>query len=532
MSNKAKELIFEEEARWKLSEGIKKLADVVSFTLGPKGRSVGLDKGFGSPVVTSDGNLIVKDIELQDQYENMGVKMAHELASKIKEHCGDGTTTAVVLLNAFVQEGIRNITAGASPILLKRGIDKAIHTVIEKLKKESIPVKSYEETKNIATASASGDTEIGQLIADALKKVGKNGVVTIEEAKGTETLVENVEGMQFDRGYISPYLCTNQEKMTVEMKSPAILIVEKKIHAIQDILGILQSVASKGKDLLIIAEDIEGEALATLVINKIRGTLKVAAVKAPGFGDRRKAMLEDIAVITGGTLISEDIGMQLKEATADMLGEADSILITKDTTTIVHGKGDKEAIQDRIKSIENQIENTTSDYDKEKLLERKAKLAGGVAVIRVGAHTESELKQKKQAFEDSLHSTLAALEEGVVVGGGLALFHASSHIDLSDLKGDEKTGALLVKKGCLMPMKQIISNAGLDSSVLIEQIQQKKGKQGFNAHTEKLEDLFQAGIIDPTKVIIHAIMHAASTAGIVLLSEVLMGDAPQEDEKQ
>jgi chaperonin GroEL len=407
----AKEIIFEQEARDKLAKGIQKLADAVRPTLGPKGRNVGIEKSWGAPSITNDGNSIVKDIELKDQFENMGVALAKEVASKLKDKCGDGTTTGTILLDTLVQQGIKYIAAGASPIGLKRGIDKAVEAVVAELEKKSIPVKGSEDTKNIATASASGITEIGDFITQAIDKVGKEGVVTIEEAKGTETSIEMVEGMQFDRGFISAYFVTHQDKMTVEMSNPAILIVDKKIASIQEILPILQTVATAGRELLIIAEDLEADVLATLVVNKIRGILKVAAVKAPGFGDRRKAMLQDIATLTNGTLVSEEAGIYLKDATASVLGSCDHLIITKETTTLVGGKGDRAEIEGRIKQIEKEYEKTTSSYDKEKLLERKAKLKGGVAVIRVGAATEPELKQKKQMFEDSLNSTKAALED-------------------------------------------------------------------------------------------------------------------------
>lgn len=526
-----KELIFEEEARNKLREGIDKLADVVGVTLGPKGRNVGLQASWGAPTVTNDGNSIVKDIELKDQYANMGVSLGKEVASKMKEKCGDGTTSSILLLRALVQNGVKNIASGASPITLKRGMDKAVDAIIEEIEKTAIAIKNENETKNIAIASASGNGDIGEMIADAFKKVGKEGVISIEEGKATDTTVEMVEGMQFDRGYLSSYFCTNAEALTVEMSDAKILITDKKISSVQEILPILQAVASTASELILIAEDIEGDALSTLVVNKLRGTLKVAAVKAPGFGDRRKALLEDIAILTGGTLISEETGTALKDATIEMLGSAEKVLINKEKTTIVGGKGSSEAIQARIKQIEAESSNATSSYDKEKLEERKAKLSGGVAVIRVGAASEPEMKQKKQMFEDSLNSTRAAIEEGIVIGGGCALLRAakSAVLNLSD---EEAIGAQIVLKACEAPFKQIVSNTGFDSSVLLDEVLKADLNFGFNALSEKVEDLIQAGVVDPAKVIKNALRFAVSSAGIVLLSEVLMGNAPEEEEKK
>lgn len=527
-----KEIIFEEEARKKLAKGIKQLADAVSATLGPKGKNVGLEKSWGAPTITNDGNSIVKDIELADQYENMGVAMAKEVASKLKEKCGDGTTTGTLLLNSLVQEGVKFITSGASPINLKRGIDKAVEAIIKDLDKKAIAIKGTEETKNIATVSASGNEDIGNWIAESLKKVGKNGVVTIEEAKGTETSIEMVEGMQFDRGYTSAYFATSQEKMTVEMDSPTLLVTDKKITSVQEILPILQGVATSGQSLVIIAEDIEADALATLVINKLKGILKVVAVKAPGFGDRRKEMLQDIAVLTGATLVSEEAGIALKDAQTTVLGHADRIVITKDATTIVGGKGKTAAIEARVKQIENESAVTKSSYDKEKLEERKAKLQGGVAVIKVGAATEPELKQKKQMFEDSLNSTKAALEEGVVVGGGVALLRSSKVVEGLKLEGDELLGAKLVIKACEAPSRQIAFNSGLDGSVILAEIKSSGESFGFNAKEEKVEDLMKSGVIDPVKVVKNCLLHASSVAGIVLISEALIGDAPEDDEEK
>jgi chaperonin GroEL len=526
-----KEIIFEEQARELLLAGIKKLADVVAFTLGPKGRNVGLEKSWGAPTITNDGNSIVKDIQLKNPYEQMGVAMAQEVAQKIKEKCGDGTTTGTLLLRAMVENGIKQIASGASPIGIKRGMEKAVDAVIKSIEKSSIPIKSSKEIRNVATVSASGHQEIGDIIGNAMEKVGKSGVITIEEAKGTETTIDLVEGMQFDRGYISPYFCTNTDRMTVEMNNAQILIVDKKITTVHEILPVLQSTASAGKELLIIAEDIEGDCLSTLVVNKLRGTLKVAAVKAPGFGDRRKALLEDIAILTGATVVTEDAGMSLKDIPATVLGSAEKISINKEHTTIVNGAGDADAIKSRVKQIENEVGQATSSYDKEKLEERKAKLSGGVAVIRVGAATEPELKQKKQMFEDSLNSTKAAQEEGIVPGGGLALLNASKAIDKLQLEGDEKIGAKIVAQACEVPLKQIIWNAGLDGSVVLGEILNAKPNYGFNAMTDKVEDLIAAGVIDPAKVVKSCIQHASSVAVIVLISEALIADAPQDEEE-
>jgi chaperonin GroEL len=526
----AKEIIFETQAREKLATGINKLAHAVRATLGPKGRNVALEKGWGAPSITNDGYSIVKDIELADQYENMGVSMAKEVASKLKDICGDGTTTGTLLLDALVCQGIKGIAAGYSPIGIKRGMDKAIHQLIEILSKQAKPIHSFQDTKNIATVSASGNEDIGQIIAEAIEKVGKEGVVTIEEAKGIDTSIEMVEGMQFDRGYISPYFASDQEKMVSEMIAPYILITDKKIGSIQELIPILQAVAASGKELLLIAEDVEADALATLVVNKLRGILKTVAVKAPGFGDRRKALLEDIALLTGATVISDEVGITLKDATVDMLGTCDRIVVAKDTTTLIGGCADPAVIESRIKMIDAECANTTSSYDKEKLLERKAKLKGGVAVIKVGAATEPELKQRKQMFEDSLSSTKAALEEGIVIGAGTALLKACQHLNLK-LDGDEGFGVEIVKKAAEAPARQIIENTGYESALLISEIKCAKDHLGFNAKSEKVEDLITAGVIDPVKVVKNVLTHAGSAAGIVLLSEALIGDAPEEDEK-
>ena len=526
----AKELIFEEEAREKLREGIHQLSEVVSVTLGPKGRNVGLESSWGAPTITNHGNEIIKDVEFKDQYLNMGASMGKEVASKMKEKCGDGTTTSIVLLNALVQNGIKNITSGTSPISLKRGMEKATEAIVEAIEKLSIPVKSDQETRNIATVSAGNNSEVGEMIAEAMKEVGKEGVITIEEGKGTETSLKMVEGMQFDRGYTSAYFCTNAEKMSVEMENPRIIITDKKLSSIQEILPLLQATASKSQELIIIADDIDGDALSTLVINKLRGTLKVCAVKAPGFGDRRKALLEDLAILTGANVISEETGSSLKEATESDLGMAAKVVITKDTTILVGGCGEKSDINERIKRIDAEVQAATSDWEKEKLLERKAKLSGGVAVIRVGAPTEAEMKQKKQLFEDSLNSTRAAHEMGLVPGGGIALLRAATAAEGLKLEDEEKVGADIVIKACLAPVKQIISNCGHDSSVIVEEIRRKSAHYGFNALSEEVEDLIKAGVVDPAKLLIHALRFATSAAGIALLSEVLIGNAEDEEE--
>ena len=529
MSGSAKEFLFDEDARNKLRDGVDKLAEVVGVTLGPKGRNVGLQASWGAPTITNDGNSIVKDIELKDQYANMGVAMGKEVASKMKEKCGDGTTSSILLLRALVQNGVKNIASGSSPIHIKRGIEKAVEAVVKEIDSSSIAIKSDKETKNIAIASASGDESIGTLIADAFKKVGKSGVITIEEGKATETSIEMVEGMQFDRGYVSAYFCTKAEAMIVEMSDARILLTDKKITSVQEILPILQAVAASSQELLIIADDIEGDALSTLVINKLRGTLKVCAVKAPGFGDRRKALLQDIAILTGGTVVTEEAGLNLKDATPDVLGRAEKIIVSKEKTTIINGAGNKKEIQARVKQIEAEIKTTTSSYDKEKLDERVAKLGGGVAVIRVGAASEPAMKQKKQLFEDSLNSTRAALEDGVVSGGGIALLRAGSSIDKLKLSHEERIGAQIVKSACEAPFKQIVTNTGYDSSVILEEVMQKAPSFGFNAHSEKVEDLILAGVVDPAKVVKNALLFASSTAGIILLSEALIGNVPEEE---
>jgi len=528
MAAQGKEIIFEEEARELLLKGIQQLADVVACTLGPKGRNVGLDRSYGAPTITNDGSSIVRDIEVKDTFENMGVQIGKEVVQKIKEKCGDGTTTSTLLLRALVESGVKFISSGASPIGLKRGMDKALEAILKEIDAMAIPIKNSKEIRNIATVSASSNEEIGNFITEALEKVSKNGVITIEEAKGTSTTLEIVEGLQFDRGYLSSYFCTNAEKMLVEMTNAQLLLVEKRISSIHDLLPILQTVASTGRELLIIAEDIDGDALSTLVVNRLRGSLKVAAVKAPGFGDRRKAMLEDIAALTGATVIAEEAGLILKDATADVLGVVDKVTITKETTTLVSTHGDKAAVQARLKQIDAEIKIATSSYDKEKLEERRAKLSGGVAVIRVGAATEPELKNKKQAFEDSLNSTRAALENGIVAGGGVAMLRASKAIDGLKLEGDEALGAKIMKEACQVSCRQIASNSGEDGSVILGEVMKAAPNFGFNALTNKVENLIDAGVIDPAKVVKFALLFATSAASVVLLSEALIADAKEE----
>ncbi len=522
----AKELIFEEEARKKLLSGIVQITDAIACTLGPQGRNVGIEKSWGSPTIINDGHTIVKEMELPDQFENMGAQLVREAASKLKEKCGDGTTTTSLLLRAMAEEGIKYVSSGASPISLKRGMDKALEAIVKNL--EAIKIHSEKEIVSVATVSASGNREIGQLIADAIAKVGKDGVVTIEEGKTTETTIDVVKGMQFDRGYMSPYFCTNAENMTAELVEPAILTVDKKISSIQELLPLLQAVAATGKTLLIIADDIEGDALSTLVINRLKGILKVAAVKAPGFGDRKKAMLEDIAILTGATVIAEETGITLKDTGLAQLGSAERVTITKDHTTIVSGHGQKELIAARIKQLEAEAEKTTSTYDKEKLIERKAKLSGGVAVLKVGGATESEMKRDKQVFQDSLSSTLSALEAGVVAGGGVGLLRAAQKAAQElKLEGDELLGMRIVLKATEAPIRQIAANAGLEAAMIIDQVRNAKGAVGFNAMNEKIEDLIKADVIDAAKTVRSCIVNAVSLAGIVLSSEVLIGDAPE-----
>jgi chaperonin GroEL len=520
----AKELHFNTDARAALKRGVDQLAEAVKVTLGPKGRNVVIDKKFGAPTVTKDGVTVAKEIELPDALENMGAQMVKEVATKTSELAGDGTTTATILAQAIFREGLKNVTAGANPMALKRGIDAAVAAVVEDLKKMSLPTKGKKEIAQVGSISANNDKEIGDLIAEAMEKVGKDGVITVEEAKGLETTLETVEGMQFDRGYLSPYFVTDPEKMEAVLEDPLILIHDKKISSMKDLLPILEKVAQLGKPLLIIAEDIEGEALATLVVNKLRGTLRVAAVKAPGFGDRRKAMLEDIAVLTGGQVISEELGLKLENAVVTDLGRAKRIVVDKDTTTLIDGQGDEEKIKGRIKEIKAAVEKTTSDYDREKLQERLAKLAGGVAVINVGAPTESEMKEKKARVEDALHATRAAVEEGIVPGGGVALIRAQKALkSLKLAESDEQIGVDIVRKAIEEPMRIIVQNAGGEGSIVVEKIRQSKDNNyGYNALTDQYEDLVAAGVIDPTKVTRTALQNAASISGLLLTTEALI----------
>jgi chaperonin GroEL len=520
----AKELHFNTDARAALKRGVDQLAEAVKVTLGPKGRNVVIDKKFGAPTVTKDGVTVAKEIELSDALENMGAQMVKEVATKTSELAGDGTTTATVLAQAIFREGLKNVTAGVNPMALKRGIDAAVAAVVEELKKMSVPVKGKKEIAQVGSISANNDKEIGDLIAQAMEKVGKDGVITVEEAKGLETTLETVEGMQFDRGYLSPYFVTDPEKMEAVLEDPLILIHDKKISSMKDLLPILEKVAQMGKPLLIIAEDIEGEALATLVVNKLRGTLRVSAVKAPGFGDRRKAMLEDIGVLTGGQVISEELGLKLENAVVTDLGRAKRIVVDKETTTIIDGQGDEEKIKGRIKEIKAAVEKTTSDYDREKLQERLAKLAGGVAVINVGAPTESEMKEKKARVEDALHATRAAVEEGIVPGGGVALIRAQKALKTLKLtETDEQIGVDIVRKAIEEPVRIIVQNAGGEGSIVVEKIRQSKDNSyGYNALTDQYEDLVAAGVIDPTKVTRTALQNAASISGLLLTTEALI----------
>jgi len=526
----SKELKFDVQARSALKRGVDKLADAVKVTLGPKGRNVVLEKKFGSPTVTKDGVTVAKEIELEDAVENMGAQMVREVASKTSDIAGDGTTTATVLAQAIFREGLKSVTAGINPMSLKRGIDHAVETVTDELKKLSVQTKGKKEIAQVGTISANNDEEIGELIADAMEKVGKDGVITVEEAKSLETYLETVDGMQFDRGYLSPYFVTNPDKMEAELEDPYILIHDKKISTMKDLLPVLEKVAQGGKPLLIVAEDVEGEALATLVVNKIRGTLKVAAVKAPGFGDRRKQMLQDVAVLTGGQVVSEEVGFKLENVVLKDLGRAKRVVIDKDTTTIVDGGGKADDIQGRIKAIKQQIETTTSDYDREKLQERLAKLSGGVAVINVGAATETEMKEKKARVEDALHATRAAVEEGIVPGGGVALLRSIKALDKLSLDNEEEQlGVQIVKKALEEPAKWIIQNAGLEGAVYVEKIKSEKKNVGFNATTMAFEDMVEAGVIDPTKVTRTALQNAASIAGLLLTTEAVVTEKPEED---
>ena len=524
----AKIILYDEEARKAILRGVNTLADAVKVTLGPKGRNVILEKSFGAPTVTKDGVTVAKEIELEDKFENMGAQMLREVASKTSDVAGDGTTTATILAQAIYREGAKTVAAGSNPMDLKRGIDKAVEVVVSELKKQSKPTKDQKEIAQVGTISANNDETIGGIIAEAMGKVGKEGVITVEEAKGLETELEIVEGMQFDRGYVSPYFVTTPEKMTVELEDCYILINEKKVSGMKDLLPILEQIAKMGKPLLIIAEDIEGEALATLVVNKIRGTLHVVAVKAPGFGDRRKAMLEDIGILTGGTVISEDLGHKLENTRIEDLGRAKKISIDKDTTTIIDGAGSRATLEGRVKQIRAQVDETTSDYDREKLQERLAKLVGGVAVIKVGAATESEMKEKKARVEDALNATRAAVEEGIVPGGGVAYIRTLPALEKMKLEGDEQVGVNIVKKALEEPLKMIVSNAGQEGSIAVEKIKEKKGAYGFNARTEKYEDLSAAGVIDPTKVARFALQNAASVASLMLTTQCMVADKPEE----
>ena len=524
----SKVLQYDEEARKSILKGVNTLADAVKVTLGPKGRNVILDKSFGAPTVTKDGVTVAKEIELEDKFENMGAQMVREVASKTSDVAGDGTTTATILAQAIYREGAKTVAAGSNPMDLKRGIDKAVEMVVGELKKLSKPTKDQKEIAQVGTISANNDEGIGNIIAEAMSKVGKEGVITVEEAKGLETELEIVEGMQFDRGYISPYFVTNPEKMEVVLEDAFILINEKKISGMKDLLPILEQIAKMGRPLLIIAEDVEGEALATLVVNKIRGTLHVASVKAPGFGDRRKAMLEDIAILTGGKMLSEDIGSKLENARLEDLGRAKKIIIDKDNTTIIDGAGDRKSLEGRVKQIRAQVEETTSDYDREKLQERLAKLVGGVAVIRVGAATETEMKEKKARVEDALNATRAAVEEGIVPGGGVAYVRCVLALDKLKLTGDQQIGVNIVKRSLEEPLKMIATNAGWEGSIVVEKVKEKKGAFGFNAANEKFEDMIQAGVIDPTKVTRFALQNAASVASLMLTTQCMIADKPEE----
>ena len=526
----AKQIYFNTESRENLRKGVDILANAVKVTLGPKGRNVILDKKFGAPTITKDGVTVAKEIELKDPVENMGAQLVKEVASKTADDAGDGTTTATVLAQAIFTNGIKNVAAGANPMDLKRGIDKAVKTVISDLQDQSKEIKDSSEISQVATVSANNDHEIGNMVANAMDKVGRDGVITVEEAKSTKTEVKTVEGMQFDRGYLSPYFVTNSDKMEVELENPYILIYDKKISAMKELLPVLELVSQSSKPLLIIAEDIEGEALATIVVNKIRGALKVAAVKAPGFGDRRKAMLEDLAILTGGTVISEERGYKLESATIDYLGTANKINIDKDNTTIVSGAGKKSDINARVNQIKKQIENTTSEYDKEKLQERLAKLSGGVAILYVGAATEVEMKEKKDRVDDALHATRAAVQEGIVAGGGIAFIRAINSLDKLDLDNeDQNTGVIIVKTALESPIRTIVENSGGEGSVVIQKIKESKNDFGYNAATDTYESMFAAGIIDPTKVTRLALENAASIASLLITTECVIVDEPEKD---
>ncbi len=528
----AKELAFGEVARARILKGVNTLADTVKVTLGPRGRNVVIEKSWGSPTVTKDGVTVAKEIELKDKFENIGVQMVKEIASKTSDEAGDGTTTATILAQAIYREGIKMVAAGHNPMDVKRGIDKAVRVVVDELKKISKPTKDFKEIAQVGTISANNDEEIGKIIAEAMEKVGKEGVITVEEAKAMETTLETVDGMQFDRGYLSPYFVTDPERMEVVLEDPYILIYDKKISSLKDLLPLLEQIAKMGKPLVVIAEEVEGEALATLVVNKLRGTLQAAAAKAPAFGDRRKAMLEDIAILTGGRVISEELGMKLENVRVSDLGRAKKVVMDKDNTTIVEGHGKPADIKGRINQIKAQIEDTKSDYDREKLQERLAKLAGGVAVIKVGAATEAEMKEKKARVEDALHATRAAVEEGIVVGGGVALLHCQNALDaLKDLPIDQKVGVDIVRRAIEEPIRMIAENAGVEGSVVVQKVRESKSKTfGYNALTDKFEDLVEAGVIDPTKVTRIALEKAASVASLLLTTECVVTEKPKKEE--
>ena len=526
----AKQIKFDAEARQKILAGVEKLSAAVTSTLGPSGRNVILDKKFGSPQITKDGVTVAKEIELPDPFENMGAQMVKEVASKTNDVAGDGTTTATLLAEAIYREGLKNLPAGANAMALKSGIDKATAAVVDSIAKQAVTVKSAEEIAQVATISANGDEEIGKMISDAMEKVGKEGTITVEEAKTLESTLDVVEGMQFDKGYLSPYFVTSPEDMECELENPFILLFEKKISNLQDMLPLLQAVAKSGRPLMIIAEDVEGEALATLVVNKLRGTFSVCAVKAPGFGDRRKAILEDIAVLTGGKLISEDIGIKLENVTLDMLGRAKKVVVDKDNTTIVEGLGESEDIKARIAVIKRQIEDTTSDYDREKLQERLAKLAGGVALIKVGAATEAAMKEKKDRVDDALHATRAAVEEGIVAGGGVAYLRAQKAIEALALEGDEKVGAQIISRAIEAPLRKLVNNAGEEAALVIANVKNAEGTNGYNVRTGEYTDLLKAGVVDPAKVTRSALQNASSIAGLLLTTDCMVTDLPEKKE--
>ncbi len=527
----AKQIVYSRNARSRILHGVNQLADAVKVTLGPKGRNVVIEKSFGSPVITKDGVTVAKEIELHDKFENMGAQMVREVASKTSDKAGDGTTTATVLAQAIYTQGLMLVEAGINPMELKRGIDAAVAAVVAEVKKLSTPTKDKEHIAQIGTISANGDKAIGEMLAQAMEKVGKEGVITVEEAKGMESELDVVEGMQFDRGYLSPYFVTNTEKMTTELENPLILISEKKVSVMADLVPLLEECARSGRPLLIIAEDVEGEALATLVVNKLRGALKIAAVKAPGFGDRRKEMLKDIAVLTGGQIVSDDLGIKLENFTVKELGTAKRVTLDKDTTTIVDGAGDKAELKARIETIRKQVENTTSDYDREKLQERLAKLAGGVAIVKVGAATESEMKEKKARVEDALHATRAAIEEGIVAGGGVALIRAQSALDGLKLDDEQRFGVQIIRRAIEEPLRQIVGNAGLEGSIVVNKVKEGKDDFGYNAATDQYGNLIAQGVIDPVKVVRTALQNAASVASLMLTTECLVAERPKDESK-